>query len=126
MIVMWVTVSILGKANTQADPKVNPSRGSAPQSEQCIPGQAHSMALLGEHQHLKPEATPEGLSSLGTAAWPHRCSGPHLAPSGSLPMTLKKWRHKRLFKKQLRHGPGSFPAMLMPDSNMINLDPWRG
>lgn len=85
---------------------------------------------------LKPEATPEELSSLGTAAT--AISGSIgvvaliLLLVGLLSMTLKKWRHERLFKKQLRHRNNfvhkSSELSCHADaiySNVINLAPWK-
>ncbi|XP_058131085.1 uncharacterized protein [Dasypus novemcinctus] len=56
---------------------------------------------------LKPETTSAGLSSLGTAVT--AISGfvgivaLILLLVGLLSVTLKKWKHERLFKRQLRH-----------------------
>ncbi|XP_036923040.1 uncharacterized protein LOC119001693 [Sturnira hondurensis] len=51
---------------------------------------------------------------------------------GLLSMTLKKWRHERLFKKQLRHRVNFLHKSLEPSyhvdaiySNVINLAPWK-
>ncbi|XP_019608013.2 uncharacterized protein LOC109458640 [Rhinolophus sinicus] len=85
---------------------------------------------------LKPGTTPEELSSLGTAAT--AISGSIgvvaliLLLVGLLSMTLKKWRHERLFKKQLRHQNNflhkSSELSCHDDaiySNVINLAPWK-
>ncbi|KAM5295190.1 uncharacterized protein AAES06_005380 [Glossophaga mutica] len=85
---------------------------------------------------LTPGATPRELNSFSTAA---------IAISGSigvvavilllvglLSMALKKWRHERLFKKQLKHRTNFLHKSLEPSchvdaiySNVINLAPWK-
>lgn len=65
---MSYCVKITKKGNTQVDPKVNPTRGSdfrARDASLDIP----TPLLCGEDiSTLKPETTPEELSSFGTAA----------------------------------------------------------
>ncbi|XP_078296698.1 uncharacterized protein LOC144614823 [Panthera onca] len=85
---------------------------------------------------LKPEIKPDELSSLGTAATVISGSVGVVALIlllvGLLSMTLKKWRHERLFKKQLRHqtkflhktSEFSCHADAIY-SNVINLTPWK-
>nr|XP_005540684.2 uncharacterized protein LOC102123570 [Macaca fascicularis] len=85
---------------------------------------------------LKPETNPEGLSSLSTAATALSGSIAVVALIlllvGLLSMTLKKWRHERLFKKQLRH-QANFPHKSSDlsrhadaiYSNVINLAPQK-
>ncbi|XP_019664728.1 uncharacterized protein LOC109491070 isoform X2 [Ailuropoda melanoleuca] len=85
---------------------------------------------------LKPEAKPNELSSLCTAATAISGSVGVVALIlllvGLLSMTLKKWRHERLFKKQLRHQTNFLrktPELSCHAdaiySNVINLAPWK-
>ncbi|XP_019289320.2 uncharacterized protein LOC109257576 [Panthera pardus] len=85
---------------------------------------------------LKPEIKPDELSSLGTAATVISGSVGVVALIlllvGLLSMTLKKWRHERLFKKQLRHQTNflhkTSEFSCHADaiySNVINLTPWK-
>ncbi|XP_027976020.1 uncharacterized protein LOC114221942 isoform X2 [Eumetopias jubatus] len=86
---------------------------------------------------LEPEAKLDELNSLGTAA--AAISGSVgvvaliLLLVGLLSMMLKKWRHERLFKKQLRHQTSflhkTSELSCHADaiySNVINLAPWKG
>ncbi|XP_036090323.1 uncharacterized protein LOC107508969 isoform X2 [Rousettus aegyptiacus] len=84
---------------------------------------------------LNPETTPKELSSLGTAAT--AISGSIgvvaliLLLVGLLSMTLKKWRHERLFKKQLRHQNNFLYKSSLSChadaiyANVINLATWK-
>ncbi|CAK7307739.1 hypothetical protein VULLAG_LOCUS13482 [Vulpes lagopus] len=85
---------------------------------------------------LKPETKPDELSSLGTAATAISGSVGVVALIlllvGLLSMTLKKWRHERLFKKQLRHQTNflhrTSELSCHADaiySNVINLASWK-
>ncbi|XP_023394095.1 uncharacterized protein LOC105300652 isoform X2 [Pteropus vampyrus] len=82
-----------------------------------------------------PETTPEERSSLGTAATAISGSIGVIALIlllvGLLSMTLKKWRHERLFKKQLRHQTNFLYKSSLSChadavySNVINLATWK-
>ncbi|KAM9613379.1 uncharacterized protein ACIGJ3_021155 isoform 2-T2 [Trichechus inunguis] len=85
---------------------------------------------------LKSERKYNGLSSLGTAATAVSGSVGVVAfillLVGLLSVTLKKWRHERLFKRQLRHQRNFLHQSLEPSchadaiySNVINLGPWK-
>nr|XP_014684655.1 uncharacterized protein LOC106823454 [Equus asinus] len=85
---------------------------------------------------LKPETATEEFSGLGTAATAISVSVGVMALIlllvGLLSMTLKKWRHERLFKKQLRHQTNllhkSSELSCHADAiycNVINLAPWK-
>ncbi|XP_023404096.2 uncharacterized protein LOC111750705 [Loxodonta africana] len=84
---------------------------------------------------LKPVTESNGLSSLGTAATAVSASvgvaALILFLVGLLSLILKKWRHERLFKRQLRHHSNFLHQSSVPSchadavySNVINLAPW--
>ncbi|KAM7053756.1 uncharacterized protein WM277_006821 isoform 1-T3 [Molossus nigricans] len=85
---------------------------------------------------LKPETPPEEHNSFGTATTAVCISIGAMALVlllvGLLSITLKKWKHERLFKKQLRHQTDflhrSSDLSCHADaiySNVINLAPWK-